>query len=619
MTDERPPLSRRDVLRLGAASAVVAGLGVGRADAATSPDVDEADYVIIGSGPGGAPLAANLAAAGFSVVVLEAGPNQGNKLWYDVPAFANYAASEDTKIRWDYFVQHYTDQTFNATSSQWVPGKGVLYPRSAAIGGCTTHHALITMAADPTDWSHIQTVTGDAGWAPDKMWKHWERFLSWQPTEFGLTDVIRLDPLLGRIVGSAVVETTKLPGGGDIHHQYSINNKSFVDAGTQGFFYTPQSSRKGKRYVVRERLLAAQAAYPSRLKIQTNALAERIVMEHGPGGRKRAVAVDYLAGEHLYGASPVFHATSAAERQSRRRTVRARREVIVSAGAFNSPQLLMLSGIGPKQHLHDVGVPVQVDLPGVGGNLQDRYEVSVVSDYLPFLLFQGCTFGTGLLDPCLTAWKTAGLLGLAGFTPYNTNGVLGGIRRRYSDGARPELFVFGTPADFRGYKPGFGPPGFTKDKFSWLVLKAYADSRTGTVRLRSSDPTEPPAVNFRSFDDGGGGDRDVAAVVEGMEMIRRIIAREGTGSEIWPGPEVGTAQLAGWVRKEAWGHHASCTNPIGPASDPMAVLDSRFRVHGTSNLRVVDASSFPRIPGMFIWAPIATISEKATADILSGA
>jgi choline dehydrogenase len=286
----------------------------------------------------------------------------------------------------------------------------------------------------------------------------------------------------------------------------------------------------------------------------------------------------------------------------------------------NSPQLLMLSGIGPKQHLQSLGLQTQIDLPGVGGNLQDRYETAIVSDYPPFLLFQGCTFGTGLIDPCLTAWKTASLLGGAGLTPYNTNGVLGAIKRRYGTGTRPELFIFGTPADFRGYKPGFGPPGFTKDKYTWLVLKAYSENRTGTVRLRNADPTTPPDVNFRSFDDGAGGDRDVAAVVEGMEMIRRIVAREGTGNEIWPGPGVSTPeQQAAWVRKEAWGHHASCTNPIGPDSDPKAVLDTRFRVKGTTNLRVVDASSFPRIPGMFIWAPIATISEKASADILSGA
>jgi len=619
MTEELP-LSRRDVLRLGAAAAVAAGLA-GAEHASAAGAVDEADYVIIGSGPGGAPLAANLAAAGYSVVVLEAGPNQGNRTWYEVPAFANYAASEDLAIRWDYFVQHYTDTTFNATSSQWVPAKGgVLYPRSSGLGGCTTHHALITMPGDPTDWSYLQGLTGDAGWAPDRMWAHWEKFLSWQPTEFGVTDVIRLDPLLGRIVNSAIHEAHHLPGGGDTHNPRSINDKANVDAGTQGFYYTPQSSLRGRRHVVRERLLAAKAAYPRRLTVQTNALAERIILENGPGGRKKAVAVEYLAGEHLYGASPVFVPTSASQRAARRRTVRARREVIVAAGAFNSPQLLMLSGIGPKPHLQAMGVPVQIDLPGVGRTLQDRYEVSVVSDYPPFVLLQGCTFGATALDPCLVSWKGLGLLGASGFTPYNTNGVLGGIRARYGDGARPELFVFGAPADFRGYKPNFGPPGFTNDKFSWLVLKAYADARTGTVRLRSADPTTPPVVNFRSFDDGLAGERDLAAVVEGMQMIRRINDRTGIGTEIWPGPEVGTPeQLAAWARKEAWGHHASCTNPIGPDADPDAVLDSRFRVRSTSNLRVVDASSFSRIPGFFIWGPIATISEKATADILSGA
>ncbi len=616
------------MLRLGAAAAVVTGLGIGRAEAqqardfTSAPgvaDIDEADYVIIGSGPGGAPLAANLAAAGFSVVVLEAGPPQGNKLWYEVPVLANYAVSEDTQIRWDYFVQHYSDLNYNATCSQWVPGKGVLYPRASALGGCTTHNALVTMAADPNDWAYIQRITGDGGWAPERMWNHWQRFLSWQPTEFGLVDVINLDPVLGQIMASALAEAAALPGGGDTNHHRSINDKAFVDGGTQGFFYPPQSSLNGKRHTVRERLLAAQAAFPRRLTIQANALAERVVLEPGSDGRKRAVAVEYLLGDHLYGASPRFRPTSAADRASRRRTVRARREVIVSAGAFNSPQLLMLSGIGPRQHLTDLGVPVQIDLPGVGGNLQDRYEVPVVSAYSPFLLFAACTFGKGAIDPCLTAWQVADLVGATGVTPYSTNGVLGGIKRRFGTGARPELYVFGAPADFRGYKPGFGPPGFTKDRFSWLVLKGYSESRTGTVRLRTADPTQPPLINFRNFGDGGAGDRDVAAVVDAVAMIRRMNARVSSGTEVWPGPEVRTPeQVAAWVRKEAWGHHASCTNPIGPDSDPMAVLDSRFRVRGTSNLRVVDASSFPRIPGLFIWAPVATLSEKASIDILSG-
>ncbi|GAA0430612.1 GMC oxidoreductase [Acrocarpospora corrugata] len=614
MKDQVHTLHRRDALRLGAAAALLTGLGAGPAHA----DADEADYVIIGSGPGGTPLAANLVAAGFTVVVLEAGPLRGNQRWHDVPTFHNYAVSEDNQIRWDFFVQHYSDPKMGATSSQWIPGRGVLYPRASALGGCTTHNAMITMAADPKDWAYIQNLTGDDSWAPERMWTHWQRFLSWQPTEFGLVDVIKLDPQLGRIVAAATAEAAAR--GGDTTHPRSINDKAFVDAGTEGFFYTPQSTSHGRRHSMRERLLAAQAAFPSRLVIQANALAERIVLEPGPHGHKRAVAVDYLLGDHLYGASPRYRATTAADRKSRRRTVRARREVIVSAGVFNSPQLLMLSGIGPRAHLAQLGVPVQIDLPGVGGNLQDRYEVPVVSAYPPFLLFQACGFGKTPLDPCLTAWQGASVFGAARFTPYSTNGVLGGIKRRYGTGERAEMFVFGAPADFRGYKPGFGPPGYVKDRFTWLVLKGYADARTGTVRLRSTDPTHPPEINFRKFDDGRGGDRDVAAMVDAIGMIRRINAKAGTGTEIWPGPEVRTREQVGaWIRQESWGHHASCTNPIGPDSDPMAVLDSRFRVRGTSNLRVVDASAFPRIPGLFIWAPVATLAEKASADIIAEA
>ncbi|GII91823.1 GMC family oxidoreductase [Sinosporangium siamense] len=612
-------MDRRFLLRAGALAAGASAFG-GEAHAARRREPrpsegGEADYVVVGSGPGGAPLAARLAAAGHSVIVLEAGPPAGNRTWYDTPGLHNRASAADTAVRWDFYVEQYTDPAMSRTNSQWVHDRGVLYPRASTLGGCTAHHAQITMHPDPCDWAFVQQLTGDASWRPEAMWQHWESLLKWNLVEFPpLVEALKIDSQLRRIMNAAVDEAARLPGGNIITDHYGANKPENVGGGRQGYLYAPQMNRGGRRYGPREILHTASQQFASRMTIRTGTLARRILFAGGPDGRPRAVGVECMVGDHLYAASPLASPGRAYGVQ----VFRARKEVILACGAFNSPQLLMLSGIGPRAHLARHGIPVVVDLPGVGGNLQDRYEVSIVTHHRPFALLASCSFGKPL-DPCLAADKGLGLFGFSQFSPYSISAGTGGVKRRYGADPRAQLYVFGAPADFRGYKPGFDS-GYVNDKFSWLVLKGYAASRMGTVRLRSADPVHPPYINFRKFDDGAGGHEDVAAVVDSMAMVRRINTAAGAGTEVWPGPQVSTPeQLAQWVRKEAWGHHASCSNPIGPDGDPDAVLDSRFRVRGTIGLRVVDASAFPRIPGLFIWAPTAIISEKAAHDILSEA
>lgn len=616
----RPGLARRDLLRAGAVAAGLSAVGLlpGSAEAA---EVDVVDYVVIGSGPGGAPLAARLAEAGFEVLVLEAGPPEGDKTWYDVPALSNRAAAADEMIRWDYFVRHYSDVAFNKQDTKWIHDKGgILYPRASTLGGCTAHNALITMYPEHEDWAYIQRLTRDDSWAPDKMWEHWETgVLSWQRTEYPLLPNIgQLDPQLGGMIGAAKNAAAQLAGGDVVNDPQGVNKRGNVDKSAQGFFLPQQMSWRGKRYGPRERLRLAQQATNGRLTIVTDALAERVVLESAPDGRQRAVAVDYLAGRHIYRACPAPRPTTSQERQRMRRTVRVRKEVIVAGGAFSSPQLLMLSGIGPKDHLTRFGIPVKVDLAGVGENLQDRYEISVVTKHFPpFAINFLCQFGKkDTFDPCLMTYGLGQMVGLDGTVNiYGSNGVLAGIRRRYGADKRNQLYIFGAPTDFRGYKPGFDSGYDSFDNFSWLILKGYADSRIGNVRLRSADPTQPPDINFRFFQDARSGGKDMEALMEAVAMVRRI--NQGRSwDELWPGSDKTGDELKKFILKEAWGHHASCTNPIGPASDPKAVLDSRFRVRGTTNLRVVDASAFPRIPGLFIWAPTAILSEKASADIL---
>jgi choline dehydrogenase len=211
---------------------------------------------------------------------------------------------------------------------------------------------------------------------------------------------------------------------------------------------------------------------------------------------------------------------------------------------------------------------------------------------------------------------------------YTTNGALLGVSRRGLPSLpNPDLFIFGLPSDFRGYEPGYSQKLATvKDRFTWAILKAHTTNRSGSVRLRSADPRDTPEINFRYFGDGTDfGGPDMQSLIAGVQFVRamnaQLYGREAVAqAELAPGPTAASREdISRFVADQAWGHHASCTNRIGPAVDPLAVVDSRFRVHGTQGLRVVDASVFPRIPGFFIVTPIYMISEKASEVILADA
>jgi choline dehydrogenase len=257
----------------------------------------------------------------------------------------------------------------------------------------------------------------------------------------------------------------------------------------------------------------------------------------------------------------------------------------------------------------------------VGENLQDRYEVSVVSQFArDFELLQGGTFrppeSSENADALLSQWRKDG----SGV--YSSNGsLLGIIKKSASDLADPDLYIFGIPGYFKGYHPGYSRDSARyRDKFSWAILKART-SNTGSVRLSSANPWDRPHINFSYFGDcKRANDPDLDAVVSGIKFVRSLNERlNRTGlikCEEIPGPNIQSDdQLQEFIRNEAWGHHASCTNKIGADDDPMAVLDSKFRVRKTQGLRVVDASVFPKIPGYFIVSAIYMISEKAS-DLL---
>jgi len=241
-----------------------------------------------------------------------------------------------------------------------------------------------------------------------------------------------------------------------------------------------------------------------------------------------------------------------------------------------------------------------------------------------FAITTDCTFLRTSNDPCLNKWKNNpnGDRGT-----YATNGIAIAIVMNSSTSAGDnDLFITGAPANFIGYYPGYSGDGLLDAKhWAWITLKAHSRNNAGTVTLRSADPRDVPAITFNYFDTGsnvnGEAVKDVQAVVEGMTHSRRIfkdvVSLSGGFTEVWPGANITDDKLTDFVKNEAWGHHASCTCPIGADGDAMAVLDSKFKVRGVSGLRVVDASVFPKIPGFYIAVPIYMISEKAADVILA--
>ncbi|RKT43024.1 GMC family oxidoreductase [Thiocapsa rosea] len=621
----------------------------------TRDDALAYDYIVVGSGAGGGPVAANLAEAGYRVLLMEAGGSP-DSYDYQVPAF-HPAASEDKAMSWAFFVRHYADEDQQRRDSKYTPErKGVFYPRAATLGGCTAHHAMILIYPDNSDWDEIARITGDDSWRARKMRRYFQRIencryrtvqrilqrlLRWNPSRHGFDgwlETNKADPLMIlddrpmlRLIRRAVRKALFANDNWlkQIWHSltglFDPNDWAMANGKRVGLRVTPLSIAKGRRVGARERITTVQKAYPDRLHLMTGALATRVLFD----ADNRATGVEYLRGEHLYGADPNLRdartpAPAPALAPSR---IFATREVILCGGAFNTPQLLQLSGVGPAKLLKRHGIPVRVDLPGVGANLQDRYEVSVVNRMkAPFALLEGATMkapGPGETpDPQFRQWQQKGR------GPYATNGAVISIVRRSAAAESvkgpPDLVLFGLLTNFRGYFPGYSKEVRAATQyFSWAVLKARTKNRAGTVAIRSADPTEVPEIDFRYFDEGDDASgEDLEAVVEAVRLARRMMdgARHLVAEETVPGGKVQTReQIRQFVRDEAWGHHAACTCKIGAASDPDAVLDSRFRVRGVRNLRVVDASVFPRAPGLFIVSAVYMIAEKASDDILADA
>jgi choline dehydrogenase len=633
----------KDSVKIGASAAFVAS-GCSTLSSSfreiTSSSKDTYEYIVVGTGAGGGPVACNLARAGFRVLLLEAGGDCTNTR-YKVPAL-HPQATEDPEMSWSFFVKHYSDPIRQAQDSKFDKEMGgVFYPRTASVGGCTAHNAMVTLYPENEDWDNIGSLTGDSSWNGSDMRSLWQRmeqnhyakpdatnsarrgYNGWLSTEQAPLKLLAEDAQLAQIVGAAFA------GGGtatDTMKQFVANDESlyldpndwnYVQNKTNGVFRVPQTTRNGSRAGTRDFIMDTLDRFPQNLSLRTYALATRVLFNENR--KNEAIGIEYLEGKHLYAADP---STFGKPRETTgvRRQVFATREVILAGGAFNSPQLLMLSGIGDPDQLEKNHIPTRVALPGVGKNLQDRYEISVVTELPRNLdILSDCTFNKGN-DPCMPVYESNPTAHI-----YGTNGVVAAvIEKSGPDQPTPDLVIFATAGRFRGYFRGWSEDVVkNKNEFTWAILKGHTHNTAGTVQLRSSSPLDTPDINFRSFDDGNDlANQDLEAILTGMKRARKINSRLILDShrEEYPGPDLKSDdELRQYIKQESWGHHASCSNKMGPATDPTSVVDSKFRVHGTERLRVVDASVFPKIPGLFIVVPVYMIAEKASDDIIADA
>ena len=316
----------------------------------TTPKEAEYDYIIVGSGAGGGPLAANLAKAGYKVVILEAGGDE-DSLNYSVPAF-NGLATEDEEYRWDYYVRHYSDQEQQEKDPKFVPAEdGILYPRASTIGGCTAHNALITVYPSNSDWDRIADLTGDPSWHSDNMRTYYQRLEhclyippdelpgtrhginGWLYTDVANTESNVPDAQLSGTILRAFDIASKQFGLGPLPDN-DPNNWDVAEERLAGWHVEPLASNNGVRNGSREYIRQVQADYPDKLTVKTHVLVSRILFDEALPDQNIAIGVAFLDGRNLYKADPLAQPQPLSNIPKKR--LFAKREVILACGAFNT-------------------------------------------------------------------------------------------------------------------------------------------------------------------------------------------------------------------------------------------------------------------------------------------
>ncbi len=535
----------------------------------TGPADETFDYVIVGGGAAGAILAARLSEdAATSVCLLEAGPRDWHP-YLHMPA--GYIKSV--------FNPTYAWQ-FSSEPDPLTLGRRIPLPQGKVLGGSTSINGLVYNRGQREDFDGWAAM-GNPGWGYADVPPYFRRN---ERRELGdaalrgregpqhVSDIAWSHPIAERFIDGAV--GLGMP-----------RNPDYNGASQAGVGYF-QRTIHGRWRMSTARTYLWPARRRSNLSIRTNARATRIVFE----GR-RATGVRYARGTSL----------------DTQRIVAARREVIVCCGALSTPRLLQLSGVGPAALLSELGIPVVHDLPGVGANLSDHFSVRIVRGVkgiatinelsrMPRLAGQVARWVLGkpsilALSPSLVHWFWQSRAGLD----------------------RPDLQGVFTPASYReGYVGMLDTfPGMT------CGVWPHRPFSRGTVRAASADPFADPRVQPNYLGDP----RDAEMLLGGMRLARRLLntpelAAFGT-TESLPGPQVNTDdEMLDFARRYGVSsYHVNGTARMGPADDPMAVVDARLRVHGVAGLRVVDASVMPAIPSANTAASTMMIAEKA-ADLI---
>ncbi|KAI0438640.1 hypothetical protein F4803DRAFT_565112 [Xylaria telfairii] len=591
----------------------------------------EYDYVVVGSGPGGGPLAVDLAKSGSSVLLLEAGSDLlEDRSYPETYQDLNSAtsAANDPSSRWDFFVKHsddpererrYKHMTWRTEDGSFYVGLdppegaeqlGIWYPRAATFGGgAVIDNAVLELPPDVT-WDHIANITGDASWAASEMRKIYEEiesshyvkngtkghgFSGWLETNRANGSWVGADSA-ATIVLRAILGQLGAPGNmsvEDLRNQLDRDINALDPDGGQAtgvFGLITHTDSEGHRFSPTNYVRKALAEDPNLpLFVELNSTFTGIVWDPlSSGGPPAVMGINYVAGPSAYKADPRYDPNRNATSQF----TYIGKELIIAGGAFNSPQILKLSGIGPAEELKKHNITVVSDLPGVGANLGDVYEGSVVS-----------------------------LVNRSNIDAMGSYSVQ--LKTSVSEGGR-DISLWPVPYGFEGYWPGY-PDDHGANVFTIAFALKNPHSSQGTVTLRSADPLDPPDVNFRFFE--AGAEQDLQAMLEAVSFVGNMKTRIANSSGLVPIEELSPcpstsrtctgAGIKDTLKTQVYSRHATGTCAIGDtASDPMAVLDSEFRVKGVDRLRIVDASVFPKPPGAFPILPTFMISRKAAKAIL---